>query len=73
MVSERRAYRTVCQRQSTQRKAPEGQTTEEHLTNDIIELVEKYMRYGYRMVTGFLNHAGRHLNHKRVERTASNY
>ncbi len=65
---ERRACRTMGQRRSTQRKVPQGQADEERLTDDIIELAAKYGRYGYRMVTGLLNNAGWHVNHKRVER-----
>jgi putative transposase len=34
----------------------------------IIELARAYGRYGYRRVTALLNHAGWHVNHKRVER-----
>jgi putative transposase len=67
-VSERRACRTLGQHRSTQRKVPEGRSDEEQLTNDILTLVETYGRYGYRMVTGLLNNAGWHVNHKRVER-----
>ncbi len=67
-MSERRACRTLGQHRSTQRKVPQGQADEERLTDDIIELADKYGRYGYRMVTGLLNNAGWHVNHKRVER-----
>ena len=67
-VSERRACRTLGQHRSTQRKVPQGRSDEEKLTNDILTLVETYGRYGYRMVTGLLNNAGWHVNHKRVER-----
>jgi putative transposase len=67
-VSERRACRTLGQHRSTQRKAPQGRADEERLTDDIIELADQYGRYGYRMVTGLLNNAGWHVNHKRVER-----
>jgi putative transposase len=67
-VSERRACRTLGQHRSTQRKVPQGRSDEERLTNDILTLVETYGRYGYRMVTGLLNNAGWHVNHKRVER-----
>jgi transposase InsO family protein len=45
-----------------------GRADEERLTDDIIELADQYGRYGYRMVTGLLNNAGWHVNHKRVER-----
>jgi putative transposase len=67
-VSERRACRTLGQHRSTQRKVPQGRADEERLTDDIIELADQYGRYGYRMVTGLLNNAGWHVNHKRVER-----
>ncbi|MEL7349601.1 MAG: IS3 family transposase [Pseudomonadota bacterium] len=67
-VSERRACRTLGQHRSTQRKAPRGRSDEALLTEDIIELARDYGRYGYRMITGLLNNAGWHVNHKRVER-----
>ncbi|MDJ0630647.1 MAG: IS3 family transposase [Rhodobacter sp.] len=67
-VSERRACRTLGQHRSTQRKVPRGRPDEGRLTEDIIELARQYGRYGYRMVTGLLNNAGWHVNHKRVER-----
>lgn len=47
---------------------PSGQPDEERLTADIIELARQFGRYGYRMITGLLNNAGWHVNHKRVER-----
>ena len=56
-VSERRACRTLGQHRSTQRKAPQGRADEQRLTDDIIELADRYGRYGYRMVTGLLNNA----------------
>lgn len=67
-MSERRACRTLGQHRSTQRKVPQGRADEERLTDDIIELADKYGRYGYRMVTGLLNNAGWHVNHKLMER-----
>jgi putative transposase len=67
-VTERRACRALGQHRSTQRKVPQGWAYEERLTDDIIELADKYGRYGYRMVMGLLNNAGWHVNHKRVER-----
>ena len=67
-MSERRACRTLGQHRSTQRKVPQGRADEERLTDDIIELADKYGRYGYRMVTALLNNAGWCVNHKRVER-----
>ena len=44
-MSERRACRTLGQHRSTQRKVPQGQADEERLTDDIIELADKYGRY----------------------------
>ncbi len=67
-MSERRACRALGQHRSTQRKVPQGRSDEERLTDDIIKLADKYDRYGYRMVTGLLNNAGWHVNHKRVDR-----
>jgi putative transposase len=67
-ISERRACRTLGQHRSTQRKVSCGAPDEERLTADIIELARTYGRYGYRMITGLLNNAGWHVNHKRVER-----
>ena len=67
-ISERRACRTLMQHRSTQRKVPCGTADEERLTDDIIELTRTYGRYGYRMITGLLNNAGWHVNHKRLSR-----
>ncbi len=58
MDDERRACRTLGQHRSTQRKVSQGRADEERLTDDIIELADKYGRYGYRLVTGLLNNAG---------------
>ncbi len=46
-MSERRACRTLGQHRSTQRKVPQGRADEQLLTDDIIELADKYGRYGY--------------------------
>ncbi len=67
-ISERRACRAFGQHRSTQRNVPQGRADEDRLTDDIIELADKYGRYGYRMIAGLLNNAGWHVNHKRVER-----
>ncbi len=67
-MSERRACRTLGQHRSTQRKVPCGAPDEERLTEDIIELTRSHGRYGYRMITGLLNNAGWHVNHKRPSR-----
>ena len=68
MASERRACRALGQHRSTQRKVPCRAPDEERLTEDIIELARGHGRYGYRRVTGMLNNAGWHVNHKWVER-----
>ena len=65
-VYERRAYPTLGQHRSKQRKVPLGRADEERLTDDIIELADRHRRYGYLMVTGLLNNAGWCVNHKRV-------
>jgi putative transposase len=44
VVSERRACRTLGQHRSTQRKVPQDQADEERLTDEIIELADKYGR-----------------------------
>ena len=67
-MSERRACRALGQHRSTLRKVPQGRADEEQLTDDIIELADKYGRYSYRMVAGLLNNAGWDVNHTRVER-----
>jgi hypothetical protein len=50
------------------RKIPRGRGDEERLTADIIELAQRYGRYGYRKVAGLLRQAGWIVNDKRVER-----
>ncbi len=55
--------RTLGQYRSTQRKVPCGLPDEDRLTEDIIELVRQFGRYGYRMITGMLNNVGWHVNH----------
>jgi putative transposase len=67
-VSERRACRVLSQPRSTQRLIPYVPDDEPFLVSRIIELAEKYGRYGYRMITGLLRQEGWKVNHKRVER-----
>ena len=67
-VSERRACRVIGQHRSTQRKQPTGRPDEDALTRDIIDLAERYGRYGYRRITALLNASGWHVNVKRVYR-----
>jgi len=67
-VSERRACKVLNQPRSTQRLTPCIPDDEPRLVADIIELAEKYGRYGYRMITGMLRDNGWKVNHRRVER-----
>ena len=67
-VSERRACRALGQHRSTQRKVPRGRDDEAALTADLVELAEKYGRYGYRKISALLKVAGWLVNDKRVER-----
>lgn len=57
------------QARATQRYGPSPPRDEKRLTEDIIALVTRYRRYGYRRITVLLNndHWGR-VNHKRVGR-----
>ena len=57
------------QHRSTQRRIPRGRDDEEQLTADIVELVRRYGRYGYRKIAALLRStAGWVVNDKRVER-----
>lgn len=67
-VSERRACKVLDQARSTQRISPYMPDDEPQLVAEIIELAEKYGRYGYRMITALLRQNGWQVNHKRVER-----
>jgi len=67
-VSQRRACTVLEQARSTQRLKPYIPDDEPQLVADIIDLAEKYGRYGYRMITGLLRLDGWKVNHKRVER-----
>jgi transposase InsO family protein len=67
-VSERRACRAHGQHRSTLRKAPRGRNDEVALTADLVELAERYGRYGYRKISALLKAAGWLVNDKRVER-----
>jgi len=68
-VSERRACKILQQARTTQRRHPSPPSDERQLTEDIITLVTKYGRYGYRRITALLNNRmGWKVNHKRVER-----
>jgi putative transposase len=67
-VSERRACEVLGQPRSTQRLIPHVPDDEPLLVSRIIELAERYGRYGYRRITGLLREEGWKVNHKRVER-----
>ena len=67
-VSERRVCRILSQPRSTQRHGPRVRDDEEALTADIVALVTRFGRYGYRRITALLRQLGWQVNHKRVER-----
>ncbi len=67
-VSERTACRVLGQHRSTQRKQRRTADDEAALTQAVVELAQRYGRYGYRRVTALLRAEGWHTNHKRVER-----
>lgn len=67
-VSERRACQVLGQPRSTQRYAPREDEEEQRLLADILELVRKHPRYGYRFVTVLLRREGWKVNRKRVYR-----
>ena len=68
-VSERRVCRVLGQHRSTQRRLPVGRDDEDELTADIVALVRKYGRYGYRKIAELLrSQSGWVVNDKRVER-----
>ena len=53
-MSERRVCRVLGQHRSTQRRIPRGRDDEEQLIADIVELVRRYGRYGYRKIAALL-------------------
>ena len=67
-VSERRACRVVGQHRSTQRRLPTPRSDQENLTQAVINLAEKYGRYGYRRITALLNREGWRVSVGRVYR-----
>jgi putative transposase len=68
-VSERRVCRVLGQHRSTQRRLPIGRDDEDELTADIVALVRKFGRYGYRKIAELLrSQSGWVVNDKRVER-----
>jgi len=67
-VSERRACKVLEQARTTQRRNLSPPSDEKQLTEDILALVTRYGRYGYRRITAMLKDKGWQVNHKRVER-----
>ncbi len=67
-ISERKACQSLHINRTTKRYIPKKQDDEELLRADIIKLVSKYGRYGYRRITALLKVEGWKINHKRVER-----
>ena len=68
-MSQRRACEVLGQPRSTQRYAAKADTQEEQkLVARMHELVRKYPRYGYRMITAKLRQDGWRVNFKRIYR-----
>lgn len=69
VVSERRVCRAIKQSRSSQRYAPQLPERDKPLIEQVVQLAEKYGRYGYRRITALLKNQGWPVNHKKVERT----
>jgi putative transposase len=67
-VSQRRACRVLGQPRSTQRLVARAKEDEERLVADMLELVRKHPRYGYRRIWALLRRKGWRVNRKRVYR-----
>lgn len=67
-VSERRACRVLGQPRSTQRYCVRGSDEDARLVADMLELVRRHPRYGYRRITALLRRDGWRVNRKRVYR-----
>src|SRR5262249_58930096 len=66
---ERRACRVLDQQRSTQRQRPrKARKGEARLVTQMLELVRKHPRYGYRRIWALLRRAGWRVNRKRVYR-----
>ena len=65
--TERHACRLLEQGRGTQRYKPIQRNDEDALTRNIIELVSKYGRYGYRRITVLLQSAGWRVGKDRVQ------
>ena len=67
-VSQRQACRVLGQARATQCHRSQIADDEEALTRAIVDLAERYGRYGYRRITAMLRRENWRVNHKRVER-----
>lgn len=67
-ISERRACRAVDQPRATQRRKSTKREVERRLVDDMLRIVRRYPRYGYRRVHDRLRRQGWSVNHKRVFR-----
>jgi transposase InsO family protein len=67
-VPERRACRVLGQPRSTQRQEPTPREGEGRLVEQMLELVRRHPRFGYRRVWALLRVAGFRVNQKRVYR-----
>jgi len=67
-VGERRACRVLGQPRTTQRRIRKVRPDEVALMGNVVRLVSRFGRYGYRQVTHLLRIEGWSVNHKLVER-----
>ena len=67
-ISQRRACKVLGQARATQRHRSRIADDEEALTRAIVDLAERFGRYGYRRITAMLRRDRWRVNHKRVER-----
>lgn len=67
-VSQRRACRVLGQARSSQRKEPRRREEEEKLVGEILVLVRRHPRFGYRRIWAMLRRKGWRVNRKRIWR-----
>ena len=67
-VSERRACRVLNQPRTTQRRGCPADAGDAELCKAILARVKHYPKWGYRKMSGVLQHEGWAVNHKRVHR-----
>lgn len=67
-VSERRACRAIGQSRSSQRYQPQEDEEEKRLIREMLELVGRHPRYGYRFIWAMLRQRGWRVNRKRIYR-----